>query len=221
MTDLKHIYRQAAVGRIAELEAGLAGLKQQDTNAVETVRRIAHSLRGSGATYGFPEVSAAAGDVEEGSTAALPELVATLVTVLNGIVNTGQKTVRVLIVDDDPEIVLLLRAVLSAPGRDVATAESGREADTMLQRGPYALIILDLLLPDADGRDILRRIRGNTMFERTPVIVLSAKTATATRQECEALGATAFFEKPFDPDAVAAAVNAQLLRNADTELDTL
>jgi CheY-like chemotaxis protein/HPt (histidine-containing phosphotransfer) domain-containing protein len=219
MTDLRQLYRQAVVGRMAELQAALREAQSGVMASDDTLRRIAHSLRGSGATYGFPEVTEAAGQLEDAHTGDLEQRAQQLMVVLRGVIEGGPKPRRVLIVDDDPEILLLLRTVLAVEGRELTTAENGYEASAQLDKGNFSLIILDLLLPDVDGQDILKRIRADARYANTPVVVLSAKTTTTTRRECEELGATAFFEKPFDPEAVAAAVAAQIQRASDAEDD--
>jgi CheY-like chemotaxis protein len=219
MTDLKTLYRQAIVGRVAELEAELSSMSS-GSESEDALRRIAHSLRGSGATYGFPEVSEAAALVEDANANELQPLTRDLVRVLRAVIDGGPKPARVLLVDDDPEILLLLRTVLAAQNRELTSVENGADAITAVRGSAFTLIVLDLLLPDMDGRDVLKEIRSDQRYALAPVIVLSAKTTPMTKRECEALGATAFFEKPFDPEAVAAAVGAQLQRAADIEAET-
>ena len=71
MSDLAEYYRQAMSGRVQELENALARHTDDPAGTAATIRRAAHSLRGSGGTYGFPEVSAAAGVVEDAADADL------------------------------------------------------------------------------------------------------------------------------------------------------
>ncbi|HUF50480.1 MAG TPA: Hpt domain-containing protein [Longimicrobiales bacterium] len=81
MDELTALYRSALPARIAELEAARARLAV-DAGAVTDMRRIAHALRGSGGTYGFPDVSAAAAAVEDAAPADLPQRVAALLALL-------------------------------------------------------------------------------------------------------------------------------------------
>src|SRR3954467_12411696 len=113
MTDLKQLYRQAVTGRVAELETALREIRSGTPGADETLRRIAHSLRGSGATYGFPEVTDAAGAVEDANASAIDAHTEHLLRVLEKVIEGGPKPCRLLLVDDDPEILLLLRTVLA------------------------------------------------------------------------------------------------------------
>ncbi len=217
MNDLKQLYRHAVATRVAEIESALGSHRAPDAEMEEALRRIAHSLRGSGGTYGFPEVSTAAALVEDAPTSEIMERSHHLLGVLRGLVAGAAHSARVLVIDDDPEILLLLTTVLAADDRHISTATSGAAAARQLAKEPFSLVIVDLLLPDVDGMDILRGIRNDNRFDQVPVIVLSARTTADTRRDCAALGATAFFEKPFDPEAVAAAVVAQLQRAANAD----
>lgn len=209
MEELKQIYRQAVTGRIRELEAALAALDAAPAESCESVRRVAHALRGSGGTYGFPAVSAAAAAVEEATPGQLVTETERLLAVLREVAGARAVT-RILAVDDDPEIQLLLRYTLSGGGNDVVFAGSAAEAESLLAAGRFDLVLLDLVLPDADGRVLLRRIREQPAHAATPVIVLSGRDGAAVRAECLALGASACLAKPFDPDALVSAVRAQL-----------
>ncbi len=124
---------------------------------------------------------------------------------------------RILVVEDDPEIAYLLHVVLSEEGREVILASSGEEAGSRLAEGRVDLVILDLILPDADGRSLLSGLRDSPETAAVPVIVLTARVGPDTRQDCYRLGADAFLEKPFDPDKLAGDVAARLARAAQAE----
>ncbi|MEQ1856036.1 MAG: response regulator [Longimicrobiales bacterium] len=121
---------------------------------------------------------------------------------------------RLLVVEDDPEIQYLLTAMLSGADREVLSAASGAEASRHLDRGDVDLVILDLILPDVDGRTLLARMRDRTETAPVQVIVVTARGGPQARQDCYALGADAFVEKPFDPDELAADVAVRLGRAA-------
>jgi DNA-binding response OmpR family regulator len=127
----------------------------------------------------------------------------------------------VLIVDDDPAFQRLLGKLLEHAGHGVAVAGSGAEADRLLAAGPVALILLDLFLPDEDGRRLLVRWRGDLGTRRVPIFVLSAALGNDVKTECFELGADAYFEKPIDPRMIVAAVGSHLgRREADPESAT-
>lgn len=104
---------------------------------------------------------------------------------------------RVLIVEDEPNIVESLNFILGRAGFDVETAVDGAEALQRLRRQVYSALILDLMLPGINGFDVLRSVRADGELKDMPVIVLTAKGQAADRQAAEAIGATAFITKPF------------------------
>jgi DNA-binding response OmpR family regulator len=120
--------------------------------------------------------------------------------------------VRVLVVEDDPDQGFLLSTILQAEGREVLLADSGEAAQEVLDTTTVSLILLDLLLPDTDGRTLLSSIRSRPESARVPVIILSGKTSTETKAECYNLGADSFIEKPFDVSSLATDVTARLER---------
>lgn len=104
---------------------------------------------------------------------------------------------RVLIVEDEPNIVESLNFILGRAGFDIETAGDGNEALQRLRRQKYSALILDLMLPGINGFDVLRAVRADGELRGLPVIVLTAKGQAADRQAAEAIGATAFITKPF------------------------
>ncbi len=107
----------------------------------------------------------------------------------------GVASGRVLVVDDDPSILRMLRIVFMGDGYDVTTATNGVEALDAVQKDAPGVIVLDLEMPLMDGREFFRelRSRGHEM----PVLILSAYGAERARGE---LKAEAFVSKPFEPD---------------------
>jgi len=102
---------------------------------------------------------------------------------------------RVLVIDDEPKIVSFVTRALSARGYDVDSAGSGADGLELIRAGGYALVVLDLRLPDIDGIDVLRR----TLEERPDqqVIVLSALPDVDTKVRCLDIGAADYITKPF------------------------
>lgn len=174
------------------------------------LRRIAHRLRGTGAIFGHPLVSQVAGEVEDAPLGELAAAGRRLADLLQGILAPAGE--RILLVDDDPAIVRLLAATLQRPGRQILTATTGAEAAALLARERCDLVLLDLFLPDDDGRRLLGRWRGDPATSRLPVFILSARLGSEVKAECYALGADGYFEKPFDPKVLAAAVQGRLHR---------
>jgi diguanylate cyclase (GGDEF)-like protein len=123
----------------------------------------------------------------------------------------------ILIVEDDPEIQYLLSFVLDEPDRTVEAVSTAAEAEEILASRDVDLVVLDLILPDADGRSLLTSMRRRPETASVPVVVISARGGSESRQECYDLGADHYLEKPFDADELAADVTARLERSADRE----
>jgi len=119
---------------------------------------------------------------------------------------------RILIVDDDREIVRLLRAYFEQAGYQVITAFDGETALHMLRRERPNLVILDLMLPDRDGWDITRIVRGDTSLQTIPIIMLTARIEDTDKIIGLELGADDYVTKPFNPREVVARVRSVLRR---------
>ncbi len=199
MHNLQELFWRVIAGQIASLEEAHEALARGEAAAEETIRRIAHSLRGSGGTYGYPQVTVAAGAAVDAPTERLVDEVANLLNVLHELDPAKVARTRILVIDDDPAITELLRYELSTVDREVLMANTAAEAQEILGRTDCALIILDLVLPDMDGRNLLKRLRAQSITARIPIFVLSGTISSQTRAECLALGADEYIEKPFDP----------------------
>jgi two-component system, OmpR family, KDP operon response regulator KdpE len=117
----------------------------------------------------------------------------------------------VMVVDDEPSILRLVRAKLQADGYAVVTAESGAQALELLDDQRPELIVLDVMMPAMDGFEALRRIRT---AHDTPVILLTARAGDADKLRGLQGGADDYVTKPFNPDELSARVAAVLRRSA-------
>jgi two-component system OmpR family response regulator len=130
-----------------------------------------------------------------------------------GMSETGPEA-RLLVVEDEPNILELLAASLRLAGFEVATATGGLEAVQAVQRHRPDLVVLDVMLPDLDGFDVARRLRsGGT---RTPVLFLTAKDATEDKVRGLSLGGDDYVTKPFSLEEVIARIRAVLRRTSAT-----
>ncbi|MDP8206952.1 MAG: response regulator [Candidatus Electryonea clarkiae] len=127
------------------------------------------------------------------------------------------REVNILIVDDDPSITDFLKRRLDLPKRTIFVADNGEKAEEILSDESIDLIILDLILPDIDGRSLLLSLRERPSLAGIPVIVLSGKDNYSTKAECFALGASVYFEKPFEPGELSVAVATLLQKYADQQ----
>jgi two-component system, OmpR family, alkaline phosphatase synthesis response regulator PhoP len=120
---------------------------------------------------------------------------------------------RILVVDDDPEIVRLVRAYLEQAGFQVLTCADGETTLHMLRRERPDLVVLDLMLPGRDGWDITRLVRADPSLAATPIIMLTARVDDADKIIGLELGADDYITKPFSPREVVARVRALLRRS--------
>jgi diguanylate cyclase (GGDEF)-like protein len=213
MEDLKKWYRAGLATRMEALKAARREL-EFDRGAADSIRRLAHTLRGSGTTYGFPEITEAATAVEEGGEAEFPGALERLLETMRQIcaVSEMEEKAGILVIDDDPFITDLLETVLASANREVHVAASAGEAEAILEEKRVSLILLDLILPDTDGRNFLLRLKERPSTANVPVIVLSAKLGAQPKTECFALGADAYYEKPFEVETLCAAISSWLYR---------
>lgn len=121
---------------------------------------------------------------------------------------------RILVVEDDQDMQELLRVVLADPGREILVTGTGHEAEEVLQHSDFDLILLDLMLPDCDGRGLLSRLREKRKTAAVPVICVSARMGPEIRADCFTRGADSYVEKPFDPDLLRSDVARRLQRQA-------
>jgi two-component system OmpR family response regulator len=117
---------------------------------------------------------------------------------------------KLLVVDDEPNIVELLSASLRYAGFAVATAQSGVDAVNAARRDRPDLVLLDVMLPDMDGFEVLRKLRAGA--DRVPVVFLTARDATEDKIAGLTLGGDDYVVKPFSLEEVLARVRAVLRR---------
>jgi two-component system KDP operon response regulator KdpE len=115
---------------------------------------------------------------------------------------------RILVVDDEPAIRRFLRTSLTAQGYLVIEAEDGATALDSLKRNAVDVVVLDLGLPDIDGFDIIRRLRGGG--SAVPIIILSSRTDESGKVQALDLGADDYVTKPFGVDELLARLRAAL-----------
>src|SRR4030081_3967892 len=128
----------------------------------------------------------------------------------------GQNGARVLVVDDESNITELVAMALRYEGFTVKTAATGRGAITAVTQFSPALVILDVMLPDIDGIEVLRRLNG--AGTKVPIIFLTAKDATEDKVHGLTIGGDDYVTKPFSIEELMARVRVVLRRHgSDTE----
>jgi diguanylate cyclase (GGDEF)-like protein len=218
-SGLAHPRRAGVAGALAALEALLRGNAHpvQTEEALTSAQRILRSLVDGGALESRPELLAAALQLltEPGVrfAAGLGPFLELLTRAARAQASTANDTV--LIVEDDLLFARRIESGLAASGCRVLVAATAAEARQLLRTEPVSLLVLDLILPDGDGRGILLDLRSDPRTAALPIFVVSAKLGTQTKLECFALGADAYFDKPIDIEAFAVAIGARLERHAD------
>ena len=124
--------------------------------------------------------------------------------------NDSDSKKKLLLIDDDPNLILLVRDYLEFNGFEVLTANHGREAIDILEQETPDLIICDVMMPEMDGYTFLSEIRQNHRLEWLPVILLSAKGQTKDRIKGLKTGADVYLIKPFEPEELVAQVQSTL-----------
>ncbi len=146
----------------------------------------------------------------------------------DGLMSTVQAEASLLVVEDDPNILELLSASLRFAGFEVTTVTSGAQAVDIARDVRPDLVVLDVMLPDLDGFEVIRRLREGG--RRTPVVFLTARDATDDKIRGLTLGGDDYVTKPFSLEELTARIRAVLRRTggepapskltfADLELD--
>lgn len=115
---------------------------------------------------------------------------------------------RVLVIEDEPNIIEAISFILSRDGWTVHTHSDGATAMDKLRGHPPEMVILDVMLPGRSGFDILRDLRADPELGHLPVMMLTAKGQARDRDLAEQLGATRFMTKPFSNAEVIAEVRS-------------
>ncbi len=121
---------------------------------------------------------------------------------------------RILVVDDDRQIVRLLHSYLEQAGYHVSTANDGGAALRSIRTEHPDLVVLDLMLPDRDGWEVARLVRSDPRLAALPIIMLTARVEDTDKIVGLELGADDYITKPFNPREVLARVRAVLRRSS-------
>jgi DNA-binding response OmpR family regulator len=126
----------------------------------------------------------------------------------------------ILVVDDDAKIVRLVRTYLERDGFNVVTASDGPGALDAIERHRPALVVLDLMLPELDGRAVIRAVRRDDEAAATPILIVSARGSTVDRIAGFEDGADDYLPKPFSPAELVLRVKSILRRTVGGATDT-
>ncbi len=201
MDDLTEAYRAGVQPHLDELRSVVSRVRGGDSAAINRAQEIGHQLKGSGTSYGYPEITSLATVVVHATDSHLGEAVDALIEGLEGVVGVERSTKRITIVDDDPLIQMILTKTLTSPGREFRSASSMEEGRLAIDV-TTDLVLLDLLLPDGDGQQLLMELQEDAETAAIPIVVLSGSDDAAIRLDAMNAGAAAFIEKPFEPQTL-------------------
>ncbi len=117
---------------------------------------------------------------------------------------------KILVIDDDPLDRKVVSVSLTEEGYTVETAENGQVGLEMLRKEPFDTVLLDLLMPEIDGFDVLKIIKADARIRHLPVIIISGEEDLAGITKCISIGAEDYMQKPFDPVLLRARVDASV-----------
>jgi len=117
---------------------------------------------------------------------------------------------KILIVDDEKNIVRIIKFMLEREGYKISTAFDGIEALNIVRREQFDLIILDIMMPNLSGEDFLRIRKSDKNLNKIKVIMLTAKKTEETKNECIELGCDEFFNKPFSIEEISPVIKKLL-----------
>jgi two-component system alkaline phosphatase synthesis response regulator PhoP len=126
---------------------------------------------------------------------------------------------RILIVDDEEDILELVQYNLSREGHDVLCADSGEKALEILKSKPVDLMVLDLMLPGIDGFSVAKQVKNDPRMKHLPIVMLTAKDSESDVVAGLELGAEDYVTKPFSPRVLIARIHKVLRRLSDAPLE--
>jgi CheY-like chemotaxis protein len=120
---------------------------------------------------------------------------------------------KVLVVDDDVRNIFALNSVLERHKMEVVSATTGQDAINLLaQTDDIALVLMDVMMPEMDGYETMRRIRSDPQLRRLPIIALTAKAMKGDREKCLEAGASDYVAKPVNTEQLLSLVRMWLHR---------
>lgn len=208
MLDRYHATLQASARQLVNLEGSLS---VGDESARVKIKALAHKIRGSGGTYGYPELSFSAKQVEYAYDVNLAEALKQLLEQIDRTCHAGTdeaenqepRKLRALVVESNPLNASVIGNCLKTLDEvgDYTVVNSAVAACDELVKKNHDFMLLDLVLPDGDGREILRDI-SKVLGIRVPTLVMSRVTSDGLFLECMNMGATGYLTKLFATDSL-------------------
>jgi DNA-binding response OmpR family regulator len=122
---------------------------------------------------------------------------------------------RILIVDDDDDLRLIIKTILADEGHTAVEATSGRQALQMMGKQLPDICVLDVMMPSLDGFSVLKEMKAKGFKKTVKVLILTAKSSETDWVKGYRLGADMYLTKPFDPDELSEAINSLARRDLE------
>lgn len=205
---------------LAALRATAQLYDREPDEAHGTASRVAHALVRLGTETHYVNIVAAAHRLIDAPPEDVRAALDGLVTQLeHQVENLLRPRGVVLLVEDDHWLAELFRHILTTNGWEVAVAGTAEQAEAIVSTRNVSAIVLDLILPDADGRNLLLRFKEDPRSASVPVVVASAHDDPHVQAECLALGASDFLKKPVDPKTLVELITRRAVVPPVIELD--
>lgn len=198
--------------RIDAIDAALAGLAGGDADADTTLRSLAHATVDNASTAKLRNIRAAAERLEFANSDQLLPVAQELMSRLREAAAAQRPEPAILVIGGDTAVYAELSAALADTGRQLVYAPTGAEARNQLKGRPIICVILNVVLPDLDGRTLLTRLREQPDTASVPVLLLGERLDEALKEESRLQPADGFLEKPRDAAAIAQWVQSRLRR---------
>jgi len=131
--------------------------------------------------------------------------------------NSPANKTTIMVIDDQPDILDIVKAILERSGYVVQVADSGMEAFSLMEEKKPDLIILDIMMPQMDGLKVLQQLKGNADYSSIPVILLTVKVQHEDVLKGYKLGADYYITKPFNSSQLIVGINFILSKDKNTQ----
>src|SRR5688572_7117191 len=189
--------REAITAAVAALEASRQRYAAGDAEALLSIRRIAGRIRDAALNGNLMTIAQIASALLESHRADEIDWLAQHLSIeLNVGPDASADAAVILVIEDDRLTAKVMAEGLSSGNRTVLVAHTAADGEKLLADHEVSLLLLDLVLPDADGRDVLVRLRARPELRGLPIIVITALDQPGTHSECITLGADGVLTKP-------------------------
>jgi len=204
--DLKNWYREQLKNKITVLQEEKTIYSIDRDRSIESIRMTIHSLKGSGGTFGFNEITTQAKYIESLPDYDLIDQLDIFIELLENISNGNDNFRKVIIktvlfIDEDPDLLHLMSTIFEKYDIEFLTASNYSDIKKKLNEVEHIdYIVQNMVMPNISGEALLKEIKSQDKFTATPITVLSGKDDKELKDKCLLLGAENFVRKPFNPE---------------------